>query len=174
MIEYPLCPSVRVSNIASSIVSAIEKILHLFPSGPVTLSGHSAGGQLVSFATSRRSGLSDGSRVRIGRVISLSGIHDVRPLVKAQDLNADLRLTEEEATDMSPALDLPGHDFDLYCICGGGELDEFKRQTMLLATVWGGWCRSTQSGAVGELDHFRLLDELTNVSSHLTGLLTGM
>ncbi|MBD9596888.1 alpha/beta hydrolase [Ensifer sp. ENS05] len=172
MIEYPLCPTVRISQIAEAVVSAIETVLEVFPEGLVTLTGHSAGGHLATYATSKLSSLRAAARGRIRRVVSLSGLHDLRPLLRASELNRDLNLAEDEATLLSPALSEPGHRFDLFCICGGGELAEFQRQTLLLGTAWGGISQSTRMMAIGELDHFRILDELTRSDSDLTKVIT--
>lgn len=172
LVDYPLCPAVRISDISAGVVQAVARIVDDAGSGPVVLSGHSAGGQLASHVVSSRSGLPDEARRQIVRVVSLSGLHDLRPLVNAHDLNRDLRLTEDEAARTSPALDRPGHAFQLFCVCGGGELPEFRRQNELLANVWTGFGLPTSASELGEVDHFRLLDAMTHPDTELTRLLT--
>jgi len=173
MPDYPLCPSVSIRDIANGITTAIDAITQAFPDGPMILSGHSAGGHLASFAVSATSGLAEATRARIGRVVSLSGLHDLRPLLHATQLNSDLRLTLEEAAALSPALSQPGHLFELMCICGGGELPEFRRQNRLLADIWSGFGIATSAIECGTLDHFRILDLITDPDQPLTRALTG-
>ncbi len=170
--EYPLCPGVRIGDIAAATATAIEAIARQFPQGPLVITGHSAGGHLATHAASTASLLTAKTRARIIRVVSLSGLHDLRPLVRAHQLNALLRLTDNEATRLSPALLEPGKGFDLHCVCGGGELPEFRRQNALLANVWSGFGVSSDIHEAGNLDHFRLLDKIVSPDDDLTRLLT--
>jgi pimeloyl-ACP methyl ester carboxylesterase len=170
--EYPLCPTVRVSEISVGIAQALDVILERLPEGPVVLSGHSAGGQLASYAASGASGLSERVRSRIGRVVSISGIHDLRPLLATVDLNGSLRLDRDEAIQFSPALGEPGHDFELFCVCGGAELAEFRRQNELLANIWTGLGLTTFATEYPGLNHFSILDLLQDPDSGFTRLLT--
>jgi pimeloyl-ACP methyl ester carboxylesterase len=170
--EYPLCPSVRVADISEGIVQAIDIIVERLPDGPVVLSGHSAGGQLASYAVSRASGLSDQARARIGRTVSVSGLHDLRPLLATTDLNGSLRLDRAEAIRFSSALSEPGHRFELFCVCGGAELAEFRRQNELLANLWNGLGLTTCSAEYPGLNHFTILDLLRDPDSDFTRLLT--
>jgi arylformamidase len=170
--EYPLCPAVRVSGISAGIVRALEVVLERMPEGPVVLSGHSAGGQLASYAASMASGLSERARSRIGRVVSVSGLHDLRPLLATVDLNGSLRLDRDEAIRFSPALGEPGHDFELFCVCGGAELAEFRRQNELLANIWAGLGLTACATEYPALNHFTILDLLEDPDSEFTRLLT--
>lgn len=173
LIEYPLCPAVRVGDISGLVVKAIDHVFRRFPDDPVTLSGHSAGGQLACFAMTAASGLSAPARSRIERVVSLSGVHDLRPLLGTRDLNGTLQMDEAEAATFSPVLLRPSLDFDLYCVCGADELPEFRRLNALLANIWAGLGLATESLECNARNHFTLLDLMVEPESVLTGILTG-
>ncbi|WP_158700926.1 alpha/beta hydrolase [Phytohalomonas tamaricis] len=170
--DYPLCPTVRMSHIASCATQAIEVAVTHWHDAPVVLAGHSAGGQLVSYVVSEASGLSDAARRYIKRVVSISGVHDLRPLLNTTDLNDALRLDEQEAIELSPALGRPGHSFELVCACGGGELDEFRRQNALLANVWTGFGLDTRAIEYAGYHHFSVMDLLADAESELTRQVT--
>lgn len=170
--EYPLCPEVGIGDIAYSMTEAIETIAARLPEGPIVLSGHSAGGHLAAYVASDASGLSDAARRRIGRVVSLSGLHDLRPLLAATELNRDLCLDAAQAAAASPIFHRPGHAFDLVCVCGGDELPEFRRQNALLGTVWNGFGIATEVLEEAGRNHFTLLASLRDGDSALTRLLT--
>ena len=65
--------------------------------GPVRLAGHSAGGHLVTRMICRDSPLEPVLQGRLEQVVSISGLHDLRPLMKTA-MNATLRLDAGEAT----------------------------------------------------------------------------
>lgn len=170
--EYPLCPEVAITDIVRSVTKAVETIVDRLPEGPIILSGHSAGGHLATHLASARSALSDAARARLPRIVSLAGLHDLRPFLRTTDLNGDLRLQAAEAAALSPALDRPGHDFELVCVCGGDELPEFRRQNALLANIWNGLGIATEAHELPRRNHFTLLDPLCDADSELTRIVT--
>jgi pimeloyl-ACP methyl ester carboxylesterase len=170
--EYPLCPEVRIGDIARGMTAAVEKIATQVPDGPIVLSGHSAGGHLAAHVASDASGLSDAVRRRIGRIVSLSGLHDLRPLLAATELNRDLRLDAAQAAAASPVFHRPGHAFDLVCVCGADELPEFRRQNALLGAVWNGLGIATEVLEEPGSNHFTVLASLRDADGALTRLLT--
>lgn len=171
--EYPLCPDVRIAEISQLMTQATEAVASHCPDGPIVLSGHSAGGQLATFVVSEGSGLSSETRDRIKLVVSLSGVHDLRPLLFTSDLNGSLHLDQREADGFSPALRRPGHGFELACVCGGAELAEFRRQNALLANIWQGFGLTCSTIEYEGRNHFTLLDLMCDHDSAMTRLLTG-
>lgn len=159
-VTYPLCPEVTVGRIATGVQAAVECLAAQLPDGPLVLSGHSAGGHLATWLVSTASTLPAAVRARIPRVVSLSGVHDLRPLLRYEALNRDLGLDAAEAARLSPVLALPGHDVELVCIAGGAELPEFRRQSALLASVWAGAGIATRAVEVDGANHFTVLDGL--------------
>ena len=108
MPSYTLCPQTRVSGIVGEVAAAIEAAAGMV-AGPVRLTGHSAGGHLATRMICADSPLSAAVRARVVNTVSISGLHDLRPLIGTR-MNADIRLDMAEARAQSPALlaPLPG------------------------------------------------------------------
>jgi acetyl esterase/lipase len=169
MPTYRLCPEVRVREIAHDVADAIEAAAGLV-AGPLVFSGHSAGGQLVSRMLSVGSPLSAATLARVGRVVSISGVHDLRPLLQTA-MKEPLRLDLDEARRESPALLEPLPDTRLVCWVGGAERAEFRRQNALLANVWTGLGASTAVYEAADKHHFSVIDELEDPGSGLVSAL---
>lgn len=102
MPSYTLCPDIRIGGIVTEIGKAITTVASQF-AGPIHLTGHSAGGHLATRMIAATSPLPAEVRARIGNVVSISGVHDLRPLMRT-GMNATLKLDEQEAYAESPAL----------------------------------------------------------------------
>jgi arylformamidase len=127
--------------------------------GPIHLTGHSAGGHLATRMISATSPLPDTLRSRIGNTVSISGVHDLRPLMRLA-LNADLKLDEAEAVSESPVLLRPIEGVRLTCWVGAGERGEFIRQNALLANIWTGLGALTRVVEEADRHHFSIVDGL--------------
>ena len=134
--SYELCPHARISEITRQISRVIAAAVNE-AYGPIYLAGHSAGGHLVTQMVASPSPLALALRTRIRKVISISGLHDLRPLLKTA-MNVTLCLDASEAFAQSPALHEPLPDIDLTCWVGAAERPEFIRQSALLANIWTG------------------------------------
>ena len=168
---YTLCPKVRISAITVQIGQAISHGAGLVE-GPIHLSGHSAGGHLVTRMVCQHSPLPSAIRARIGRVVSISGVHDLRPLLRTQ-LNTDLGLDETEAAAESPALLVPRTDAPVICWAGSAERPEFRRQNALLANIWTGFGVPIRAHEDPGRHHFDVIDGLMNPAHPLTEALVG-
>jgi acetyl esterase/lipase len=166
MPAYTLCPENRISGITREIGAAIEAAAALV-AGPLHLTGHSAGGHLAARMVSATSPLSGALRSRIGNVVSISGLHDLRPMM-ATAMNATLRLDEEEALAESPALLRPLPGTRIVCWVGAGERAEFLRQNALLANVWTGLGATTASVEEPDRHHYSVIESLQDASHPLT------
>lgn len=166
MPTYTLCPEAGIARIGAEVAAAIETAAGLV-AGPVLLTGHSAGGHLVTRAMAAPSPLADGVRARVGHVLSISGVHDLRPLMRTA-MNATLGIDEAVALAESPALLRPVEGVRLTCWVGAGERAEFMRQNALLASAWKGLGAAT--GVVEEPDrhHFNIIDGLADPAHPLT------
>ncbi len=160
MPTYTLCPDIRIAGIVAEIGKAIAAIADRL-AGPMFLTGHSAGGHLVSRMICADSPLPEPVRKRIRHVVSISGLHDLRPLMNTA-MNATLGIDEAEAAAQSPALLRPMENARLTCWVGAAERSEFIRQNALLANVWTGL--GAQTCAVEEPDrhHFNIVDGLAD------------
>lgn len=165
MPSYTLCPEARISGITAEIAQAIEHAAARI-SGPIYLAGHSAGGQLACRMMTLSGPLSPVTRQRIRHILSISGLHDLRPLMQ-MELNALLRIDENEALAESPALLRPCEETRLTCWHGSNERPEFIRQSKLLANIWLGL--GATIACIEEMDkhHFDVLDGLSAPSHPL-------
>lgn len=172
MPSYTLCPDTRIAGITAEIGRAVEAAAREVP-GPVRLVGHSAGGHLVSRMISATSPLDPGVAARVVNTVSVSGVHDLRPLMRTA-MNATLSLDEAEAASESPALLAPAPGARLVCIVGGAERAEFRRQNALLASLWLGLGAETAAHEEPDTHHFTVIDGLADPAGTLTrALLTG-
>ncbi len=166
MPAYTLAPEASLTQIGQEVAQALNFASTLVP-GSIRITGHSAGGHLVSRLACQDSGLSDEAAARLHTCLSLSGLHDLRPFLRL-DLNKDLRLDPQEAAQESPALLQPRALNRLICWVGGGETDEFRRQNALLANIWAGLGLETHCVEDGNFNHFNVIDGLTRADSPLT------
>ena len=135
--------------------------------GPIMLTGHSAGGHLATRMISATSPLTDEVRARIRNTVSISGLHDLRPMMRLA-MNADLRLDEAQAIAESPALLRPLEGARLTCWVGAAERGEFVRQNALLANVWTGLGAITAAVEEADRHHFNIIDGLADPDHPLT------
>ena len=166
MPSYTLCPTVRISEITREIAAAVERAAAMVE-GPLFLAGHSAGGHLVTRMISATSPLPDDVRARISHTVSISGVHDLRPLMKAA-MNADLRIDLAEALVESPALLEPMQHARVTCWVGSAERPEFVRQNALLANIWTGLGAKTRVIEEPGRHHFDVIDGLADPYHQLT------
>ncbi len=158
--SYTLCPDARISEITAEIGAAITVAADRVD-GPVGLAGHSAGGHLVTRMISESTPLQSHIRERIKNVVSISGVHDLRPLLKTK-MNETLGLDTAEALTESPVLLKPVSNARVVCWVGADERPEFVRQNSMLADVWR---ESGASTAVVEeygQHHFNVIDGLAD------------
>ncbi|TGE02212.1 alpha/beta hydrolase [Methylobacterium nonmethylotrophicum] len=167
--SYTLCPEARISAITAEIAAFLDRASAEVP-GPIHLSGHSAGGHLVTRMLCADIGLACADR--IARVVSISGVHDLRPLLLTQ-MNEILRLDAAEARAESPALHAPRPGARLVAVAGGDELPEFRRQNLLLPAIWHGLGAGTEAFEIAGTHHFSVIGGLAEPDSALTRALVG-
>lgn len=169
--SYTLCPEARIAGITREIARAVAVAADRVP-GPLALAGHSAGGHLVSRMACRDGPLAAHLRARLAAVVSISGLHDLRPLLRTR-MNATLGLDAAEAAAESAALQLPIEGVRLHCVAGDGERPEFRRQNALLANIWAGLGAETSAAEAPGRHHFDVIADLEDAESDLTRALTG-
>lgn len=167
--SYALAPGARVSEMTRQMAAFLPAAAAEV-AGPIALAGHSAGGHLISrlLCTGVLPGAVAG---RIARGVSISGLHDLRPLWRTA-MNETLRLDEAEAAAESAALLAPAEGARLLAWVGGDERPEFIRQSALIAQAWGG---VAETALVVEPDrhHFDVIAGLERPDSPLTEALLG-
>lgn len=168
VVTYRLAPEVRVSGITEDVRAALRRAAAEVE-GPIFLAGHSAGGHLVS-----RMGcdgvVEEAIAGRIAHILSISGLHDLRPLLRTR-MNEALHMDVAEAAAESPALLIPRDRLRITCVVGSDERPELVRQTDLLANVWWGLGAETRALHLPGLHHFDVIDGLANPDGALTRIL---
>ncbi len=168
--SYVLAPEARISEITQMIGAAINAAAERVD-GPIHLAGHSAGGHLVSRMACANAPLSGDVAGRIANVLSISGLHDLRPLQKTS-MNGDLRLDDAEAAAESAVLCAPRASTDVIAWVGADERPEFVRQTDILKGAWGD---ATKTDTVIEpgRHHFDVIEALADPDSAMTKAFVG-
>lgn len=167
--SYSLCPEVRVRDITQEFARFVTVIAGQID-GEIRLVGHSAGGHLVARMVS--GALAPALARRIAKVISISGVHDLRPLLRTS-INQTLGLDLAEARAESPALLEPIEGVDLLCWAGGDELPAFRAQNRLLADIWHGLGAGTEAVEAPGRHHFDVIAPLADPASDLVAAVLG-
>jgi acetyl esterase/lipase len=168
---YVLAPEARIAAITAMIADAVTAAAGEV-AGPIRLAGHSAGGHLVARQICTDSRLPAAVLGRIDRVVTISGLHDLRPLLRLT-LNETLRLGAAEARAESPALLEPRPGAEVHVWVGDAERPEFIRQSTLLANIWTGLDAEMTQEKEPRRHHFDVIDGLLHPGSGLVTALTG-
>lgn len=172
--SYTLAPVAYISTITEEIAAALSFAAARID-GPIRIAGHSAGGHLVSRMACQDSPLPTALRQRLAKVLSISGIHDLRPLLLT-DMNQTLRLTAREAEAESSALHQPLENTAVSFWVGAAERPELLRQTRIIAENWqrqAGNSKLIRDHYAPGHNHFTVIEALAeNGSPLLNELLT--
>jgi len=170
---YPLCPQVSMSRIVDSIRAALAWLFQNagelgICAGRINLCGHSAGGHLTAMALATRwpEQISALPADLIKTGIPLSGLYWLEPLLPTTIADA-LHLSPNEVQQLSPGKLKPATDAPVLAIVGGGESDEFFRQTDELIASWSRPGLQIDSFVEPDVDHFDLVDRLASVDSEI-------
>ena len=174
VMNYDLCPQVSIAAIVDECARAVGWIVREgatlgAPHGRLVVAGHSAGGHLAAMMLAR-DWRSDGFAAHpVHGGVSLSGVHDLRPLTRFS-YNADLKLDDREAARLSPVLASPTTYAPLVIAVGADETGEFLRQSELM---WDAWPANRPVGMRGPLavpgkHHFDVILEHADPESALT------
>lgn len=132
MPSYTLAPAARIGDMTAELDAATAAAAGLV-AGPVVVTGHSAGGHLAA-----RMGCADrGGAVadRVRRVVPVSPVAELEPLMQTA-MQADLRLTPEDAAAESPARRALRPGCAAHVWVGGQERPAFLWQARTLSEAW--------------------------------------
>jgi acetyl esterase/lipase len=169
--SYTLAPDARISQMTQQIAVAIDEAAKRV-SGPIRITGHSAGGHLSTRMMCDDTMLSAETLGRIEAVQSISGLHDLRPLMHTK-MNDILSIDEDEAVLESAMLHRPVISVPYCCWVGGGERPEFIRQSKVMAHVWAGLDVPTNCVIDAQNNHFTVLEGLRDPNGAITRNLLG-
>ena len=172
MPSYTLCPDNRVSGIAREIAAAVDFAAQEI-AGPIRLTGHSAGGQLVTRMISGTPLLSEEVLGRIAGVTSISGVHDLRPLMQTE-MNDTLKIDAAEAQSESPVLLAPLAPVPVTAWVGASERPEFVRQNRALYEMWRGFASPMEMHEEAGKHHFDVIDGLSDPDHPLCRAFVGL
>lgn len=165
MPSYDLCPDVSISDITHQIARMVPVAAALV-GGPIHLAGHSAGGHLVA-RMAVPGLLPDAVAARVKRVMPISPVADLRPLLKTS-MNEKFKMDESEARAESPALQAPLEGVEVIAWVGGEERPVFLEQAATLAEAWGCDC-VIDAGR----HHFDVIDGLQDRNGRMIARLLG-
>jgi arylformamidase len=178
VVNYALCPGTAQAPVTiPDIVRQMEKALvwvgrniahHGGNPEHITAVGHSAGGLLAALLLTSvwpliAADLPDGL---VRSALSISGVHDLEPLMYTPYLQESLHLTEQQVLHCSPARLLEPPAGVLHCAVGGDESPEFLRQNRLMHEAWGSHTVPRCQVLEG-LNHFSILDTLAQPGKDL-------
>lgn len=172
MINYALCPSVKVEDI---VLQTLQASAWLYrngsnfgaPAGKLFVAGHSAGGHLtaMTLAALWPKFAADLPKKVVQGALSISGVFDVSAIIGVPSVNADVRLDAAQASYVSPANMPPATDAPLYIGVGGAEQAGFHEQHALIKQKW-------KTVIAGDIpcpgsNHFTVLDRFADSESGL-------
>jgi len=173
VVNYDLCPRVRIAQIVEECRQAVDWLTregesHGVPAQRLMVGGHSAGGHLTAMmlATDWKAHGTSADAIVAG--VSISGVFDLEPLVDVS-FNSDLGLDLQSARELSPIHLDPRLDAPLLLAAGADETGEFIRQSR---SLWQSWPRCRPEASDGPLlvpgkHHFSVLTEFADPQSEL-------
>lgn len=172
--NYDLCPQVSIAAIVAETRRCVAWLVgdgarHGAEPSSIVVAGHSAGGHLAAALLATPADALGLARHPVAAAVSVSGVHDLRPMVLFS-YNADFGLDDAEAARLSPVLGSPATGAPILAAVGADETPEFLRQARLL---WDAWPANRPPGDTGPLTvperhHFSIVFDYADPRSELT------
>lgn len=172
LVNYGLCPGtvghgVTIAQIARQVEAALAWVWrHIGAHGGdcsrITAVGHGAGGHLAALLLTSAwplMGAGDLPETLVRNALSISGLHDLTPLMHTPFLQAVLQLNDDQVERFSPALLSAPTEGILHAVVGGEESEEYQRQCRLIEARWHSHAVPRCQVLPG-LNHYAMLDAL--------------
>lgn len=157
-IEYTLAPEASIGTMVEECRGALAALARSVRPSSVVLAGHSAGAHLAAMVA-----LVADPPLPIDRLVLLSGVYDLRPLVHTT-VNGPLGLDEAAAAALSPQLlPLAGERPETLVVWGENDTDAFKAQGRAFATRL-----AAAAQEIAGRHHFDIVDDLTDLAARTT------
>jgi arylformamidase len=174
--NYALCPAVTIPEIVMQMVRALAWTWrHIEEHGGdrdrIVVAGHSAGGHLAAMMAACLWQVHD-ARLPADLVkgaLSISGLHDLDPIMHTPFLQPTLQLTPKQVQMASPGYFPPPASTKLFAVCGALESEEFHRQLTLIRDAWGEE-RVPVCEMIAGCNHFSVLEAMTQQGNRLNSL----
>ena len=160
-VEYSIAPECSIDQMIAECASAIAYVAGKIPAATLYLGGHSAGAHLA---------LSVASQYSFAGLVLVSGIFDVRPLVRTA-INDALSLDENQAWHLSPIRDSFPHTSKAEVLVGAEESPSFQAQSQAATQYLLDNGSPASLVQIADCDHFDILENLEHLRSfvRLTG-----
>ncbi len=165
MPSYTLTPEASIPEITREIAMAVEAVAKV-TRGPISLVGHSAGGHLVARMLCGDVDLSEGVVRRLHRVMPISPLSDMRPLIHTK-MNDDFKMDMKTATAESPLLAGVVCNVRTHVWVGANERPVFLDQAQWLADSW----ENASLTVAPDKHHFSVIDDLQDPASEMVSIL---
>jgi len=143
MPNYGLAPAIPIAEMVRQMLRALAWLYRHLPElgidrRRIVVAGHSAGAHLAAMMLAVDWPLMAGDLPRnlLRGAVCISGLYDLRPLVRAPFLQEDLKLDDATAQLVSPVAYRPALPLPLITAVGSEESSEFKRQNSLIREAW--------------------------------------
>jgi len=162
VVNYGLAPAVPLEEIVAQARRSVAWLRehakqHGADSSRLVVAGHSAGGHLAAMCA---------VEAPVSAVATLSGLHDLRPLVRSF-VQQYLQLDDARAAALSPSLLAPAAPTTVLARTGSRESEEFQEQGRDFADAWRAHgCEASYAST--EDNHFSIVERLVDGSDPLT------
>jgi len=172
LLNYGLAPKTPIGEIVRQMLRAHAWLFRNadrlgYDPTRIYTAGHSAGAHLTAMMMAAQWPVfaSDLPADLVKGGLAVSGIYDLEPLLQAQFLRDDLKLTAKRARLLSPSRLPPATDRPLYTAVGTLESGEFRRQNTLIGKAWPK--NLARDVPMPGFHHLSIVDELANPASPL-------
>ena len=164
IVDYALCPDVTVPEILDQVTQSIVFLhrladRHGYDAGRMVIAGHSVGAHMAVWLGGVDWPAHGLSAQPYRGIVAISGVYDLVP-VAASYLNADLRLSPDQARALSPLHAPPPWLPPAVFSVGGRETAAFVDQQAGMVEVWRSRGADARLVPMPGSDHFDILYEL--------------